>query len=142
MLLVQVRGNPWPRSRAVRLSTAQRRRSWAWWSVVVVALLTMGAYVLFDILDVDGSQMTGWPADAIIVAEALQIEADRCFRPDTLTPDAPGLLALPLARWSATEQHGLSPDTIPLRVRHRRMLPRVNLHQALAQTSTLSADPV
>jgi hypothetical protein len=126
----------------VRLGTTQRRRSWAWWGVFFFALLTINAYVLFDILDVDGSRMTGWPADDIIVAEALQVEADPFFRADTFTPDSTGLLYLSLSRWSTTERHGRSPGTIPLRVRHRRMLPRVSLHRALAQTSSRAADPV
>jgi hypothetical protein len=137
-----LRVNLWPRSGAVRLGTAQRRRSWAWWGVIGVALLTMGAYVIFDILDVDGSQMTGWPADDIIVAEALQVEADRVFRTDPIPPESTGLLYLPLLRCSTTERHGLLPATILLRVRQRRMLPRVNLQRALAQASSLSADPV
>jgi len=126
----------------VRLGTTQRRRSWAWWGVIVAALLIIGAYVIFDILDVDGSRMTGWPADDIIVAEALQVEADPFFRADTFTPDSTGLLYLSLSRWSTPERHGLSLGTILLRVRQRRMLLRVNLHRALAQTSSLSADPV
>ena len=136
-----MRVNPWPRGRAVRLGTAQRRRSWAWWGVIVAALLIFGAYLIFDILDVDGSQMTGRPADGILVAEALQVEADRFFRADPFTPDSIGLLTLSLSRGSTPERHGLSPVTIPLRVRQRQMLPRVNLHRALAQTSSLSADP-
>jgi hypothetical protein len=126
----------------MRLGSAQRRRSWAWRGVILVALLTIGAYVAFDILDVDGSQMTGWPADDMIVAEALQAEADRFFRADTYPPDSTGLRDLSLARWSTTERHGLLFGALLLRIRQRRMIPRVDLHRALAQTSSLSADPV
>jgi hypothetical protein len=110
--------------------------------VIGAALLTIGSYVIFDILDVDGSQMTGWPASDMIVVETLQVQADRFFRADPIPSDSTGLLYLPLLRYSTTERHGLLPATILLRVHQRQMLPRVNLHRALAQTSSLSADPV
>jgi hypothetical protein len=126
----------------VRLGTAQRQRSWAWWGVIVAALLIFGAYLIFDILDVDGSQMIGRPADGILLAEALQVEADRFFRADPFAPDSTGLLSPSLSRGSTPERHGLSLGTIPARVRQRQMLPRVNLHRVLAQTGPLSADPV
>ncbi len=126
----------------MRLDTVQRRRSWAWWGVIGIAVLVMGAYVLFDILDVDGSQRTGWPADDIIMAEGFQVEADRFFCADPVTLDSTGLLDPSVSRSFATERHGLLPGPIPLRVGHRRMFPRVALHRALAQTSSLSADPV
>ena len=126
----------------MRLGSAQRRRSWAWRGVILVALLIIGAYVIFDILDVDGSQMTGWPAGDMIVAEARQAEADRVFRADPFTPDSTGLRDLSLSRWSTTVRHGLSFGAFLLRIPQRRMLPRVDLHRVLAQTSSLSADPV
>lgn len=125
----------------MRLGTAQRQRSWAWWGVIVAALLIFGAYLIFDVLDVDGSQMISRPADGILAAEAFQVEADRFFRADPFTPDSIGLLSLSLSRGSMLERHGLSSVTIPLRVRQRHMLPRANLHQALAQTSPPSTDP-
>jgi hypothetical protein len=126
----------------MRLGSAQRRRSWAWRGMILVALLTIGAYVVFDILDVDGSQMTGRPAGDMIVAEAVQAEADRVVRADPFTPDSTGLRHPSLSRWSTTGRHGLSFGALLVRIRPRRMLPRVDLHRALAQTSSLSADPV
>ena len=126
----------------MQLGTAQGRRSWAWWGVIVVAVLTMGAYVIFDILDLDRSQMSGWPANDIITAEGFQVEADRFFCADPVPLDSTGLLDPFVSRSFATERLGLLPGPIPLRVGHRQMLPRVALHRALAQTSSLSADPV
>ncbi len=126
----------------MRLGAAQRRRSWVWRGVILVALLTIGAYVIFDILDVDGSQLTGWPAGDMIVAEALQADADRIFRADPVTLDSTGLREPSLSRWFTTGLPGLSLGTLLLRIRQRRMSPRVDLQRALAQTSSLSADPV
>ena len=125
----------------MRLGTAPRRRSWAWWGVFFVALLTIGAYVIFDILDVDGSQMTGRPADAIIAAEALQVEVDRFFRADTFTPDLTGSLHLSVLPCFPTEIHGLLPVASILRARLSRMFPRVNPHRDMLRVSSPSADP-
>jgi hypothetical protein len=126
----------------MRLGAAQRRRSWVWQGVILVALLSIGAYVIFDILDVDGSELTGWPAGDMIVAEALQGDADRFFRTDPVTPDSTGLREPSLSRGSPTGPPGLSFGTLLLRIRQRRMPPRVDLQRALTQTSPLSADPV
>ena len=125
----------------MRLGSTQRR-SWAWRGVILIALLTIGAYIIFDILDVDGSQMTGWPAGAMLVAETLQAETDRGFRPDPFTPDATGRRDASLARWPMLERHGLAFATLRLRIRQRGMLPRVHLPRPLAQTTSLAADPV
>lgn len=125
----------------MRLVEVRRRRSWTWWGVFLFALLTMSSYIMFDILDVDGSQMTGWPGDDIVVAETPQIEADRFFRGDAFTPDSTGLLYLSLSQCFSTEVRGISPTTTILRIWHSRMLPRVNLHRELACASVPSADP-
>jgi len=125
----------------VRLGNPQRWRSRVWWGAFLFALLTMSLYVIFDILDVDGSQMTGSPGNAIIVAETLQIEADRFLRGHLSTPDFAGLTSLSLARCRPTETRGLSAATTILCIRHSRMLPRVNLHRDLARASSPSADP-
>ena len=125
----------------MRLVTAPRRRSWAWRGVLFFALLMIGAYVIFDILDVDGSQMTGWPASDIIVAETLQIEADRFFRADPFTPDSTGSPYLSLSRYFSSENHGLSPVTTILRVRLSRILPRGNPRREMTLVSPSSTDP-
>ena len=51
---------------AVRSLRAKACRSAMGRSVFCCALLLVGAYVLFDILDVDGSQMISRPTDAIM----------------------------------------------------------------------------
>jgi hypothetical protein len=134
--------NLWHGSMTVRLIGAQRRRSWVWWGVIAFALLAIGAYVLFDILDVDGSQMTGWPAGDIIVAWTPQVEADRLLRADLSTADPTGLISLSLRRCSSIEDRGLSPAAAILRVRQSRLLPRMNLHRETARAGSPSIDPV
>jgi hypothetical protein len=125
----------------MRLSTVRKPRSRRWWGVLFFALLTMNSYVLFDMLDVDGSQMTGWPGDDIIVAEELQVVSDRFLREEPPSPDAAGLLSLSLSQGAATDRRGSPLAPINLRIRHNRMLPRMNLLREMARASTACVDP-
>lgn len=125
----------------MRLGTVQRRQSWAWWGAIGIAVLIMGAYVLFDILDVDGSQGTGWPADDIVMAEGAPAQADRFVRVDPITPDLIRLRESSLSRWFTSTWHRRSPGAPLLRTRQCRNLPRVKLRPALTQTSPRSTDP-
>ena len=125
----------------MQLGTVRKPRSRKWWGVFFIALLTMNSYVLFDILDVDGSQMTGWPGDDILVAAEPQVASDRFLRADVSPPDSAGLSYLTLSRNAAIDRRG-SALALPLyRIRHGRMLPRVNLRREMARASTASVDP-
>ncbi len=125
----------------MRLGTVRRARSRKWWCVFCFTLLTMNSYVLFDILDVDGSQMTGWPGDDIITAESLQADSDPFLRADLPAPDSAGLLYLSLSRGAVMDSRGSAVATTILRIRHSRLLPRVNLRPEMASASLTSADP-
>ncbi len=125
----------------MRHSRLRRPRSRKWWGVFFFALLTMNSYVLFDILDVDGSQMTGWPGDDIIAAEPLQVEADKALRADLPAPGSAGLLHLTLSRAATMDSHGSPLPTTILRIRHSQVLPRVNLRREVTRSNSLSADP-
>jgi hypothetical protein len=121
----------------VRLGKAQKR-SWAWWGVVSFVLLTIGAYVIFDILDVDGSQIR-WPAGDAVMTQ--QVDAERFFRADLSIPGSTDLISPSLSRNSSTAIGKISPATTILRIRRSWSLPRVNLYQDLARASSPTADP-
>jgi hypothetical protein len=127
---------------AVRLSNVKAGRS-AWWrGLFCFALLLVGAYVLFDILDVDGSQLVGRPAHAILVVETPQVTADRFARSDGSTPGASGLIS-PLVVWLLpVERGGRWSTTSLLRLPMRTTLPRVNLHPESSLSPSCSADPL
>jgi hypothetical protein len=110
-------------------------------SVFCGALLLVGAYVLFDILDVDGSQMISRPTDAIVSVELQQADADRFLRTDGATLGAGDFLVPLPSRLSSVMCGGMSVATIPLRFRQSRLLPRVNLHSEMALSPTPSTDP-
>lgn len=123
----------------MRLGTVRRSRKW--WGVFFFALLTVNSYVLFDMLDVDGSQQTGRPGGDIITAETVRVASDRSLRTELSAPDSAGLLYLALSRAAAMDSRGsVLPSTV-LRIRHSRLLPRVNLRRELVPASPASADP-
>ncbi len=125
----------------MRFLEARRCRSAAWRGVLLFALLLVGAYVIFDILDLDGSERNGWPNDDIIVATTQDAEAERSWRVDLATLGSTALNPPSLSRLFSTSIGKLSPATANLRVRQSRWLPRVNLYREQARTSSPTTDP-
>ncbi len=116
-------------------------RSRKWWGIFFFALLTINSYVLFDMLDVDGSQMPGWPGDDICTAQSLQAQSDRSLRGELPVHDSASFLHLAPSRPAMMDSRGsLLPTTI-LRIRRSGALPRVNLRREITRTNSLSADP-
>ena len=68
----------------------RRRGGWAWWGILLFALLATGAYLAFDVLDLDGSELRGRPAGGTAVAEPARSEAEGRLRSDPLASDGPG----------------------------------------------------
>ncbi len=124
-----------------RLAAALKRWPAAWQSLYLIVLLIIGAYVIFDILDVDASQMTDPPAEAIIVPQAPQVEAIRFFRVDLLTPESTRLTTLSLFQQSSIRHQGLSPASVLLRLHLGHIFARVNLHREMASASSTPTDP-
>ena len=110
-------------------------------SVFCCALLLVGAYVLFDILDVDGSQMISRPNDAILSVGPQQAGADRFLRTDGATLGTGDFFVSLPSRLSSVNCGGMSAVAIPLRFRQGRLLPRVNLHSKMALSLTPSTEP-
>ncbi len=116
-----------------------RRRSWAWWGIFLFALLMIAVYVFFELLDVDGSQLTDVSTRAVIAAEAATAEADRLVRADIFLFAA--LLHLGLSHISLSDLRHLSRVPAFRRARLHRGLPRRNPHRKLARTNLSIADP-
>lgn len=125
----------------MRLRKAKRARPAVWSGVFVSALLLVSVYVFFDVLDVDGSQMTGWPAGDIMVVMTQQVDAERFFHPDFSASGPIDFVPSSRVRLSSAEIDNISTATTILRIRQSRLLPRVNLCQELACACSPSADP-
>jgi len=123
----------------VRHGKAQRRRSRAWWAILSFGLLFFAAYLIFDVLDLDGSQMTGWVTNDMVMTQ--QVDAERLFRVDLSISGSTDLLYPSLPRLLSTMSGRVSPATAILRIQRSGSLPRVNLHQELARASSPITDP-
>jgi hypothetical protein len=124
----------------VRFLKAKRSRSATWRGVLACALLLVVVYLIFDILDLDGSGMTGWPVNPILIVAPQQAEAERVSR--LPLPGAPVELIPPEASRLIAPDHGsVSPFPSILHIRQTRRLPRVYLHRELIRSSSPTADP-
>jgi hypothetical protein len=126
----------------VRLRKGKGCRSVAWWGFFICTLLLVGAYVLFDLLDVDGSQMNRWPGHDMMVVATPEAAAERFFRADLATSSSDDLIAHSLFQLSFPKNCSTSPATMLLRIRQRRGLPRLNLAREQARGSSPSIDPI
>jgi hypothetical protein len=111
--------------------------------VVLCALLAMGVYIAFEMLDLDGSSLRQAWAGSAVAAEAAGGETDR-FLPPTVTPPH-----TPVLGWTV-EPVGLEPESGALRgpapmprlgTWRSRLLPRTNLARETSSTTSPSADP-
>ncbi len=125
----------------MRFFEARSCRSAAWRGVFLSALVLVGMYVVFDILDLDGSQSRGRKSSDIIVAASQQIEAERFTRVDLATPISTHLTPPSLSQLYSTALGKVPPAATVLRSRQNRLLPRVDLHREQSRTASPTADP-
>jgi hypothetical protein len=125
----------------MRVRKAKRCRSATWWGIFICSLLLVGAYVIFDLLDVDGSQMA-WPAHDMMVVAAREVPAERFVHADGAISCPNDLRAFSLSRLPSTETSRTSAARALLRIRQSRVLPRLNLAKEHAPGSSPTVDPV
>lgn len=95
----------------MRLSGARwRRRSLGTWLVLSCALLALGIYIAFDVLDLDGSDFCSWPLKNPLAVNPPQGDAELFLAQGLPSPEGLGLAALPPALQFA-------PDPAKLRLR-------------------------
>lgn len=77
-----------------------RRRRWrgsgGWWAVLLCAFLALGVYIVFEALDVDGSDLRDWLSGNAIAAQSTRAETKRPFYQASATPWASELVSLSL----------------------------------------------
>ena len=121
---------------------ASRRGAARWWGITLCALLFAGTYVVFDILDVDGSQMSRGLAPNGTLTATLEAAGERFFRTPATVAGSTDLLPLSLSRLSAsTPRQDFSAGTL-LRQRWGHVLPRVTLGAERTRANSPAADPL
>lgn len=126
----------------MQLRRTKRCRSSTWWGIFLCTLLLVGAYVIFDLLDVDGSQMSRWPGHDMMVVVTPEASAERFFRADLSTSSSVDLIGFSLFRLSSLKNCSTSPATMLLRIRQSRGLPRLNLAREQGRGSSPTVDPI
>ena len=107
------------------------------------AFLATGAYLAFDVLDVDGSDLGGRPASGAAAAEPARSEAEGRLRQDPTTPEDPRLVSmLPVHRVGAPHR-GAAPRAAAAVVpaRRDRFLARAHPGRAAISSDAPPADP-
>jgi hypothetical protein len=122
---------------------SKRRRSRVWWGVFLCAVLAMGAYIVFDMLDLDGSSLRDAWAGSAIAAEAVGGETERLLPPTEAAPHATVLGSAVGALWLDPLSCSFRRPAPALRlgVLHSHTLPRTNLAKETSSTTSPSADP-
>lgn len=126
----------------MRFRHASRRGSASWWGITLCALLIASTYVVFDILDVDGSQMRRAPVPDGTLTTTLDAEGERFVRTTLILAGSTDLLPLRLSGLSAGIPARNSPAGMVLHQRWGHVLPRVTLAAERARGSSPSADPL
>ena len=127
----------------MRFRQASRRGSASWWGITVCALLFAATYVVFDVLDVDGSQMSRRSApEGTLTATLEEVAGERFFRTTATATVSADLLAPSLPRLCAGVPSRISASKTLLRQRWGHARPRVTLAAERARGSSGTADPL
>jgi hypothetical protein len=126
----------------VRFRQASRRGTASWWGITLCALVFAGTYVVFDILDVDGSRMSRGPALDGTLTATLEASGERFFRTPAVVTGSTDLLRLSLSRLSPSVPRRNSSAGTLLHQRWSHVFPRVTLAAGRARGSSPNADPL
>ncbi len=112
-----------------------RQHGAVWWGLWTIACLFLCAYIAFDVLDFDGSQLQ-LRSGVVLTSDSASAEAARAVRPRP-TPLAVRLQPSTLA---SHVMHPPPPAATAVRPRHgERLFPRCHLSRRAC--STPAADP-
>jgi hypothetical protein len=111
--------------------------------VCFFAFLATGAYLAFDVLDLDGSDLRGRPAGGVAMAEPAGTEAEARLRQDHSRPEAPvPAPTLPALRFAAPH-HLATPRSAAMAstARRGRFPARAHLARSATRADSPSPDP-
>lgn len=90
-----------------------RQRSLGWWGLVLCSLLALGAYIIFDVLDVDGSDLQKRILRNPMASQAVEAETKRALHQNSAAPDVLGHVSVSVVLQPLSTSVSVSPHTIP-----------------------------
>jgi hypothetical protein len=120
----------------------QGRRSRGWWGIFGIALVATGFYVVFDLLDVDGSGAHAGSSQRIAGAEADRVDAESEFRSALTASRVPSAIPSPTHRGVFDLVMTIAARPTPAcHSRRGPTLARAHLSRGARVSNTSSADP-
>ncbi len=121
----------------------RKPRSRSWWVVILCASLAMGAYIVFDILDLDGSTSRDLGPGTAFAAEPAFVEAERLLHRASATPQTPRSIYLSANSGLVPESPSISPKATAITFAPSVLTvrPPLNRCQELSSASSLADDP-
>jgi hypothetical protein len=117
-----------------------KRRSWRWKVTLFLAAIGIGAFVIFDVLDLDASQLRAQSAEGALT-ETCSADTGRLCTAQPV-PHALGASLLPPFPSTASEAPRLSAILRRSHAPRSTALPRARLTLAAASGSRSATDPV
>jgi len=128
----------------VRYIRDMKKTSWSLRLLLSIGFLVFGAYLAFDVLDLDGSNLpSDISSNTIASLESTQTDAERIFRLhySTLVTSTQYCFLL-IAQSAPDSQPSVSYSlTRVLAGRHPRMFARMHVRRETASSSSSTADP-
>lgn len=125
------------------LISVQRRRSRAWGGLFLFALLAVGLYIAFEVLDLDGSELSSRLFGTAVAAEPARAETERLLHQAPGTREIPGLLVLSVTLPPVSESSQVAPRRVlaTLAALWGCILPRAHLSREASSTDSQLNDP-
>ena len=127
---------------AVRRAKLRGRRRAGWWALIILAFLSVGAYLAFDVLDLDGSDLRS-PSAAAALAEPAGTGVEVNPRQAASMPEAPhvGLRRVSRAAGPSVLHDTLLPGPSAWATRQAPFLARASLGRDPAAPASPDGDP-
>jgi hypothetical protein len=128
----------------VRYIRDLEKTSWSRRCLLPIGFLVFGAYLAFDVLDLDGSNLPSHiSSNTVANLEATQTDAERIFRLDSSTPATSGQTCFFLTPqvWAGFQPSLVHSLTRMAAAHHPQMLARLHVGREATPSSSSSAEP-
>ncbi len=130
--------------RPLKLIRGLRKQAWGWRFFLLVGFLLFGTYLVFDVLDIDGSKLPSeLSSNTLATLESPEADAERLLRLGSSALSSPSrlcFLSIPQAL-TDSEPSVICSHTRMVAAHNPRTLARVHVRREIGPSSTPTADP-